>query len=113
MTNQEFFRVLFHGGNSYWLTRFAILRLLGFVYAVAFLVAANQILPLIGADGLLPRGALLDGVRVALVPCRAWVQSGRLRAPPLDFLVRAFRRRSSDGCMGRFRPVVHCPGRVC
>src|SRR6266487_256997 len=30
---------LFAGGNSYWLTRFVILRLLGFVYAVAFLVA--------------------------------------------------------------------------
>ena len=33
--------------NSYWLTRFVILRLLGFVYAVAFLVAAQQLVPLI------------------------------------------------------------------
>jgi hypothetical protein len=41
MNNDEFFRRLFHGGNSYWLTRFVILRLLGFVYAVAFLVAST------------------------------------------------------------------------
>ena len=39
---------------GYWLTRFVILRLLGLIYAVAFLVAANQILPLIGSHGLLP-----------------------------------------------------------
>ncbi len=47
---------------SYWLTRLVILRLLGLVYAVAFLVAANQILPLIGSDGLLPVGAFLARV---------------------------------------------------
>jgi hypothetical protein len=39
---------------SYWLTRFMILRLLGIIYAVAFLVAINQIIPLIGSNGLLP-----------------------------------------------------------
>jgi hypothetical protein len=39
---------------SYWLTRYVILRLLGLVYAVAFLVAINQIIPLIGSNGLLP-----------------------------------------------------------
>ena len=39
---------------TYWLTRFVILRLLGVVYAVAFLVAINQIITLIGANGLLP-----------------------------------------------------------
>src|SRR5688500_10098085 len=39
---------------TYWLTRFMILRLLGIIYAIAFLVAINQILPLIGSDGLLP-----------------------------------------------------------
>jgi hypothetical protein len=40
--------------STYWLTRFVILRLLGVVYAVAFLVTINQIIPLIGANGLLP-----------------------------------------------------------
>src|SRR5262245_11092821 len=39
---------------SYWLTRFAILRLLGLVYLVAFLSLARQVLALIGHDGLLP-----------------------------------------------------------
>jgi hypothetical protein len=39
---------------TYRLTRFLILRLLGAIYAVAFLAAANQIVPLIGAHGLLP-----------------------------------------------------------
>jgi len=40
--------------STYWLTRFLILRLLGLIYAVGFLVAINQIIPLIGSDGLLP-----------------------------------------------------------
>lgn len=47
---------------TYWLTRFLILRLLGAIYAVAFLVAVNQIVPLIGAHGLLPVGIFLDRV---------------------------------------------------
>jgi hypothetical protein len=40
--------------NTYWLTRFLILRLLGAVYAIAFLAAINQVLPLIGSHGLTP-----------------------------------------------------------
>jgi hypothetical protein len=47
---------------TYWLTRFLILRLLGAIYAVAFLVAINQIVPLIGANGLLPVGIFLRRV---------------------------------------------------
>lgn len=47
---------------TYWLTRFFILRLLGIVYAVAFLVAINQILPLVGSQGLTPIGPFLDMV---------------------------------------------------
>src|SRR5438270_4636709 len=54
MSDQNFFEDLFGRGNSYWLTRFVILRLLGFVYAIAFLVAVNQLLPLVGAQGLTP-----------------------------------------------------------
>jgi Lipase maturation factor len=52
--------------GTYWLTRFVILRLLGLIYAIAFLVAANQIIPLIGEHGLLPLGLFLDRVRVVL-----------------------------------------------
>ena len=51
---------------TYWLTRFLILRLLGLVYAIAFLVAINQILPLIGSDGLTPAGIYLKRVSAAL-----------------------------------------------
>jgi len=52
--------------DSYWLTRFLILRLLGCVYAVAFFAAAKQILPLIGSNGLLPVDSFLVRVQTAL-----------------------------------------------
>jgi hypothetical protein len=48
---------------SFWLTRFVILRWLGFVYLIAFLVAVNQIVPLLGEHGLTP--ATLFTQRVA------------------------------------------------
>jgi hypothetical protein len=47
---------------AYWLTRFMILRLLGVVYAIAFLVAINQMVPLIGANGLTPVNVFIDRV---------------------------------------------------
>jgi hypothetical protein len=48
--------------DGYWLTRFMILRLIGCVYAVAFLAAARQVVPLIGSDGLLPLGLFMGRV---------------------------------------------------
>src|SRR3954467_3158066 len=51
---------------TYWLTRFMILRLLGIVYTIAFLVAINQIVPLIGFDGFLPIQISLKVVSHAL-----------------------------------------------
>ena len=48
--------------HSYWLTRFLILRLLGLVYFVALLSLANQVLPLIGKNGLLPANLYLHQV---------------------------------------------------
>lgn len=51
---------------TYWLTRFMILRLLGIIYAIAFLVAINQILPLIGSNGLLPVSDYLNHISSAL-----------------------------------------------
>ncbi len=45
-----------------WLTRFILLRFLGFVYLFAFLSAARQIVPLIGHDGLLPLDLFLQRV---------------------------------------------------
>lgn len=43
-----------------------ILRLLGLIYAIAFLVAINQVLPLMGSHGLLPVGDYLRRVSNAL-----------------------------------------------
>lgn len=67
---------------TYWLTRFVILRLLGIIYAVAFLVAINQIIPLIGANGLLPVGIYLKQVGAALGSAGA----GFVRLPSLFWL---------------------------
>jgi hypothetical protein len=67
---------------TYWLTRFVILRLLGVIYAVAFLVAINQIVPLTGSNGLLPVGIYLKQVSAAL----GSAQAGFLRLPSLFWL---------------------------
>jgi len=45
---------IFPSRETYGLTRFVILRWLGFVYVIAFLVAVQQLVPLIGAHGLTP-----------------------------------------------------------
>ncbi|HEY6112238.1 MAG TPA: hypothetical protein VIV62_06965, partial [Chthoniobacterales bacterium] len=62
----DFPKKLFALGNSYWLTRFIILRLLGLVYTIAFLVAANQLVPLIGAHGLTPATHYLASIKTQL-----------------------------------------------
>jgi hypothetical protein len=49
--------------DSYWLTRFVFLRLLGVVYFFAFLSLAQQVIPLIGHHGLLPAHIHLEIVR--------------------------------------------------
>ncbi len=48
---------------SYVLTRGALLRGLGFVYAVAFFSLSNQLMGLIGSHGLLPASRYLDELR--------------------------------------------------
>src|SRR5262249_60438791 len=53
---------LFARGDSYWLTRFVILRMLGFVYTVAFFVGGRQLVPLVGHNGLTPADWLLSNV---------------------------------------------------
>jgi hypothetical protein len=68
--------------DHYWLTRFVLLRLLGTVYAAAFLSAALQLVPLIGSDGLLPVTTYLDRVAAALGS--RW--SGFLRLPSLFWI---------------------------
>src|SRR5512146_1739211 len=56
-----------------------ILRLLGVIYAIAFLVAINQLLPLIGSDGLLPVGIYFNQIRETLGSTSA----GFMRLPSL------------------------------
>jgi len=56
--------------NDYVLTRFVFLRFLGLLYAVAFLVAANQLVPLVGSRGLEPAMLFLDNVKDSLGPNR-------------------------------------------
>jgi hypothetical protein len=48
---------------SYELTRFVLLRLLAFVYLVAFIALARQVEPLIGAHGLLPVAPFQQAMR--------------------------------------------------
>ena len=69
-------------GPPAWLTRFFLLRLLGFVYFIAFLCAIRQIVPLIGSHGLLPVEAFLR--RVELQSGSRW--EGFLRLPSLFWL---------------------------
>src|SRR5437660_6362098 len=66
MNDENFLNKLFAAGNSYWLTRFIILRLLGFVYAVAFLVAAQQLVPLVGEHGITPASHFLTAIQTQL-----------------------------------------------
>jgi hypothetical protein len=73
------------GGPTYWLTRFVMLRLIGLIYAVAFAVAINQIVPLIGEKGLLPVGSFLRNVGEALGSPSA----GFVRLPSLFWLVHS------------------------
>ncbi len=83
-TDSEFERVPPTTGTfpTYWLTRFVILRLLGVIYAIAFLVAINQIVPLIGSHGLTPVGIYLKRVGAALGSDGA----GFMRLPSLFWL---------------------------
>ena len=48
--------------QEYWLTRFVLLRFLGFVYFFAFISLAIQVIPLIGDNGLLPAKNFLHAV---------------------------------------------------
>jgi len=65
-------------GEDYRLTRWVLVRFMGFVYFVAFLVAAHQIVPLVGSDGLLPADLYLPRVERYLErrPVRDWTMDG-------------------------------------
>jgi hypothetical protein len=67
---------------GYWLTRFAFFRLLGLVYAVAFLIVLLQWEPLLGSRGLLPAADFLERLRHAGLGGL----SGFLRVPSLFWI---------------------------
>ncbi|HJW17358.1 MAG TPA: lipase maturation factor family protein [Flavisolibacter sp.] len=67
---------------TYWLTRFMILRCLGLVYAIAFLVAINQAVPLIGSVGLTPVDLYLNRV----INAYGSASAGFLRLPSIFWL---------------------------
>jgi hypothetical protein len=76
--------------NDYTLTRFVFLRFLGLMYTVAFLVAVNQLVPLVGSQGLEPADRFLENVSARLgstgsffrLPTLFWlgISDGALRA---------------------------------
>jgi hypothetical protein len=70
------------GKSTYQITRYILLRLLGIVYAVAFLVAAQQLIPLIGSHGLLPVDLFVQRAQNALGS--NW--TGFLRLPSIFWL---------------------------
>ena len=78
----KIWQFLSEGGEDYRLTRFVILRLLGFVYAVAFLVAINQLVPLVGEHGLTPATRFLSSVKTELGSASA----GMTNVPTLFWL---------------------------
>ncbi len=92
--------------ETYWLTRFVLLRLLGLVYLVAFLVAANQIVPLVGHDGLMPADTFLKRGAAAL-----WLPglvSGNYR----DSFGGMYLTRSSRTWRGWAVVLRHCVVRI-
>jgi Lipase maturation factor len=56
------------GRTGYWRTRLVFQRGLAFVYLIAFLVAANQFVPLLGEHGLLPVPRFVEEVPFRLSP---------------------------------------------
>jgi hypothetical protein len=65
--------------DTYWLTRFVLLRWMGFIYVVAFYVAVRQLVPLVGEHGLTPAPLYHEEMREYL---GAHMENGELvRAP--------------------------------
>src|SRR5262245_43610513 len=74
--------------SDYVLTRFVFLRFLGLIYSVAFAVASNQLVPLVGSHGLEPADRFLDNVAAQIGS-----GEGAVRLPTLFWL------GASDGAL--------------
>jgi hypothetical protein len=88
---------------TYWLTRFMILRLLGAIYAIAFLVAINQIIPLIGSDGLLPVNLYLQQISKSL-----GTTGGFFRLPSIFWFGHSDAMLLGVAWLGLYFPVLYC-----
>ena len=62
---------------TFWLTRHVLLRFLGLIYLVAFVSMSQQILVLIGADGLLPAVVAMErsGLDFIELPSVFWINA--------------------------------------
>ncbi|MGI8602097.1 MAG: lipase maturation factor family protein [Verrucomicrobiales bacterium] len=63
----------FPDSADYWLTRFCFQRALGFIYLIAFLIALNQWLPLLGEKGIIPVRLFLKRVQFRRAPSLFWL----------------------------------------
>jgi hypothetical protein len=61
-------RLAYLSGKDYWLTRLVFQRGLALVYLIAFLVAANQFVPLLGERGILPVPRFVEQVPFSASP---------------------------------------------
>ena len=62
-----------HFATEFWLTRLCFQRALGFIYLIAFLIAVNQFIPLLGKRGLQPARRFLRLVRFRNAPSLFWI----------------------------------------
>ena len=79
-----------------------------FVYAVAFLIAAQQLVPLVGEHGLTPANHFFEREFKRI---SARVLPAALQLPSL-FWFGISDQGSVDLCLGWFRPVARCPWRL-
>ena len=62
-----------HFATDFWLTRLCFQRGLGCIYLIAFLIAANQFIPLLGERGLQPVRRFLRHVPLHRAPSLFWI----------------------------------------
>jgi hypothetical protein len=62
-----------HFATDFWLTRLCFQRGLGCIYLIAFLIAANQFIPLLGERGLQPVRRFLRYTRFQKAPSLFWI----------------------------------------
>jgi hypothetical protein len=62
-----------HVATEFWLTRLCFQRAIGCIYLIAFLIAANQFIPLLGERGLQPVRRFLHYVLFRRAPSLFWI----------------------------------------